>query len=952
MRWVPSVPRSLWLMSMSVPWPSNDDFPTGIIVFLLTDIEGSTGRWEADRDAMAALVESHDRIISGAVQAHSGVLFSSAGDSHGAAFHTAADAVSAALEAQHGLRDVIPVRMAVHVGPAQERDGNYYGPTLNRGGRLRDAAHGGQVVCSQAVIDLLGDHPIGVDVADLGEHRLKDLGRPEHVYQLSRLGLGVGFPTLKTLTVESSNLPVQVNSFVGRYQEMAEIGKALHGSRLVTLTGPGGCGKSRLALEVAAEVFDEFPDGVWLVGLAPVVDPDLVPQAVATVLEVRERSGVTLTEAVVTYLKRRRMLLVIDNCEHLLDPAADLVAAIVSGTPDVSVLATSREPLHTHGESIYPVPPLPLPEPDAELVELAFSDSVRLFVERAAAAHPDFHLTANNSKAIASICRHLDGIPLAIELAAATTRMFGPDQIEERLGDRFRLLRRGPRGDLPHHQTLEAAIDWSHRLLTPQQQTLFARLAVFEGGWTLEAAEAVCSGNGLDQTEVLPLLADLVDRSLVVSSNDGPQPRYRFLETVGVYASEQNGIDPGLALSHAHHYLAFAQQLAPLMETDQTVQAMDAYTADMANLRAALHHFDHTGNADDYCQLLISMRQFLHFRRMFTDVERWLEKATEMASDQLDPSLRGQLLLQSANNAQRGWRLNREAALGFLHRSLPLFTKAGDDRHLSEALAYLAVEEDPTYGDQALQAAIRSGDKYALALVHHYLGVASDDNGDCPTALEHFQQALTAEPGIHLRAFISMWMGQSHRKLGNIDRAQDFYNQALQGLESLHDPAGLVQALLGLSFCYVDIGDPQAGFDAIHTAIDIQEDHLGQMRPELRGPAARASIMIGDIEATLHHLKAVDTTDDSPMNDDALLAVALLALHHRNPADAATSLAAEHSYRIATIGSHKAREDNAHNLIDRTRSLLDSDQFDAAWTRGINMNLNEIIELALTKFER
>jgi class 3 adenylate cyclase len=481
--------------------------PTGTVTFLFTDIEGSTRLWDRYPETMRQALARHDALMKEAIEKHHGHVFKTIGDAFCAAFATASDAVMAAVAAQKALENLqltddkteeslpLRVRMALNTGTAEERDGDYFGPTLNKVARLLAAGHGGQILLTaSAEAVVAGQLPDSISLVDMGSQRLKDLQLPEHVHQLRHPDLQAEFPPLRALNA-SNNLPIQVTSFVGREREIAEVKRLFEKTRLLTLTGSGGAGKTRLSLQVAAEMMEQNPDGVWLVELAPLSDPNLVPQTVATVLNVREEPGRPITQTLVDFLKTRSLLLLLDNCEHLLTACANLADTILRNCPKAYILASSREGLNIPGETTYRIPSLSLPDTRETLTpeNLMQYEAVQLFVERAQSAQPSFVVTPQNAAAVGQLCVRLDGIPLAIELAAARVKAMSVEQIASRLDDRFRLLTGGSRTALPRQQTLRALIDWSYDLLSEQEQTLLRRLSVFAGGWTLEAAEKVCS---------------------------------------------------------------------------------------------------------------------------------------------------------------------------------------------------------------------------------------------------------------------------------------------------------------------------------------------------------------------------------------------------------------------------------------------------------------------------
>ncbi|HZH99292.1 MAG TPA: hypothetical protein VEX38_10000, partial [Fimbriimonadaceae bacterium] len=535
--------------------------------FLMTDIEGSTRLWEQEPQAMSEALARHESILVQTAPRFGGRVIKSKGEGDAAflVFPTALGAVQCAAELQR-LFEVekwpgtpILVRMACHVGLAEMRDEDYFGTTINKCARLRAIAYGGQVLLSNdAKEQLPAEHPL----LDLGIHRLRDLQRPERVFQLLTDGLRSSFPALRSLEAFPNNLPSQRNAFVAREKELRKAAELLESCRLLTLTGIGGGGKTRLALQAGAELLPQFPDGVWFIDLAPLHDGRLVPQVTAEALSIREAPGKSVSEALLNYLSDRKLLLILDNCEHVVEAAAELADLFLARCPNVRLVATSREPLNIAGESVLRVPPLSIPDSSEDLEAIKRSESVQLFTEKARESNHAFELTSENSEAVAEICRRLDGIPLALELAAARLRSASPQQISSRLTERFRLLTGGSRVALPRQQTLQALIDWSHDLLSPAEKQMLSRVSVFAGGWTIAAAEAVCAGGEIDELDVFDLLTSLVDRSLVVPSElGGEMVRYTLLETVREYAAgklSQSGEGETLRRRHHEYFTAFA----------------------------------------------------------------------------------------------------------------------------------------------------------------------------------------------------------------------------------------------------------------------------------------------------------------------------------------------------------------------------------------------------------
>jgi predicted ATPase/class 3 adenylate cyclase len=575
------------------------ELPTGTVTFLFTDLEGSSRLWEEYPEAMKGALARHDVILRDAVGDHGGQVVKTTGDGVHAVFGRAEDAVAAAVEAQRAVDAErwpepgrLRVRMGLHTGTAESRDGDYFGPALNRAARLTALAHGGQALVSQATEAVVRDALAGgVELEDLGEHRLRDLSRPERVFQLVHPDLPREFPPLRSLVAVPGNLPVQVTSFVGREGELERVAYELENGAIITLTGVGGVGKTRLALEVAVAVLPNFRDGGWLCELAGVRDAEAVPDAVVDVFGLDPRPGMTATDSVLNFLRAKQLLLVLDNCEHLLKPVARLVSEIAHHCPGVRVLATSREGLGLAGERILVVASLNIPDSAEEFESVAVSDAVRLFVDRAVAVRAGFALDTANAGAVAQICERLDGVPLAIELAAARVGMLTPSELAQRLDERFRILTGSERGAVERHQTLQAAIDWSYDLLDDGERTVLDRLSVFAGGFTLAAAEAVASGERVNSDAVFELLAGLVARSLVEADTEGTEARYRLLETIRQYAQERldgGGDTDRVRGEHARYFAAFGEAALAGVTSPAELEWWQRFSREIDNVRVAL----------------------------------------------------------------------------------------------------------------------------------------------------------------------------------------------------------------------------------------------------------------------------------------------------------------------------------------------------------------------------
>ena len=558
------------------------------MTFLFTDIEGSTRRWEADADAMRVALAAHDDVLRTAIEAQGGWLFKHTGDGVCAAFASPRSAVDAAVTAQRALQ--LPVRMGIATGEAELREGDYFGAVLNRAARVMAAGHGGQILLAESTAGLLS----GVDLKDLGPHRLRDLPTAVGLFQVRASDLPADFPALRTVDAPPGNLRPQTTSFIGRESEVAELQAAVKTHRLVTLTGVGGVGKTRLAVEVAARATDEFPDGVWFFGLAAVADPAAVPDAVAATLGIVQQPGKDLDESVAAASEDRVRLLVFDNCEHVVDSVADLVEAILAASATVTILATSREGLGISDEQLWRVPSL-------DVNSGTESAAVDLFVDRAQSVVSDFSLAQpREADAVVDICRRLDGIPLAIELAASRMASMTASEVRDRLDQRFRLLI-GSRRGLARHQTLHHAVSWSHDLLSDAEKALLARCSVFAGGFDLQSACAVAGSDGVDEYEILDLLDALVRKSLLIANRSTGRTRFSMLETIRQFAEEQlvaRGEAEAIRRGHARFFMSRQAEIMALWDSPRARDAFAWFNAALANLRAAFRWATDQGDLD------------------------------------------------------------------------------------------------------------------------------------------------------------------------------------------------------------------------------------------------------------------------------------------------------------------------------------------------------------------
>ena len=759
--------------------------PTGTVTFLFTDIEGSTRLLQGLGDEYPAVLSEHHRILRGAVEAAGGVAIGSEGDSLFAAFAGAPAGLAAAVHAQRSLAaqhwpgdTTVRVRMGLHTGEALVRDGTYVGLDVHRAARIAAVGHGGQILVSESSRALVeATLPDGVELRDLGRHRLKDLAQPERIYQAVIAGLPSEFLPIRSLDATPNNLPTQMTSFVGRAREVAEARRLLSESRLLTLTGPGGTGKTRLSLQLAAGVAPEYPDGVFFVPLGTIDDPGLVPAAILLALGLREAPKQPPAERLSEHLRGRHLLLVLDNFEQV-TPAAGLVADLLRACEGLRVVVTSRATLHIYGEHEYAVPPLGLPEigTTTNPAELATYEAVALFTQRAMAAKPGFEITTANAAAVAEICTRLDGLPLAIELAAARVKLLPPQALLIRLGRRLDALDSGAR-DLPaRQQTLRGAIAWSYDLLDASAQRLFARFSVFVGGADLGAAEAVCGDAAID---VLDGLAGLVDQSLVGQEEVDGEPRFAMLFTIRDFAHEQLAkLDDATAVAdrHAGVYLALAEASAPGLTGSDQKRLLDRLVLENGNLRGALTWSIEHGNAETALRLGSALWRFWQMRGMLSEGADWLDRILAIPETAAFPRERAGTLEAAGGVAY--WRGQMPVAMGHYAASLELCRAIGDKPAIANALYNVAF---PTLVTRLEVERSRVNFEESLAMFREL--------GDT---------AMVARV---------LWgLGNAYYFSGQNEAARDALVEDVEMLRTLSDPFSLAWALHTLGLAYYRLG--------------------------------------------------------------------------------------------------------------------------------------------------
>ena len=812
--------------------------PTGTVTFLFSDIEGSTERWEAHPETMSEALARHDHVLRSVIESRGGYVFKTIGDAFCASFKDPAVALVAAFEAQCALNaedfsavDGLRVRMALHSGSADERDGDYFGRTVNRVARLLAIGHGGQVLVSSRTAEFLCDMlPEHTALRDLGEHRLKDLTQPEHVFQLIAPDLVAEFPPLRSLTVLTNNLPQQLTRLIGRDDDVRHIRDVLANHRLVTLTGVGGIGKTRLALQIGAEELDAHPDGVWFVELAPLSNPALVASAVATALGVTASSQ----EQLVSALKIKRFLLIMDNCEHVIEASAIVAGALLEGCPQMRIIATSRAALRVEGEQVIRVSSLSAPDLGRRVTAEEALDfpAIALFVERATAVDEQFTLTDADAPIVASICQHLDGVALAIELAAARVSMLGVNEIAAALTDRFQLLTGGGRTVLPRHQTLHALIGWSYDLLSDHEKALFRRLTVFAGTFDLEAVRLVCVEEPVDKREVLELLSSLLDSSMVVAEQSKGKKRYRLLETMRQFAREHlesAGEFNDIARRHARYYHRVSKRVMDERETATTDAPLVALDPDLDNCRAALDWaFGSRGDVEVGADLVIQLRAYWHYRGLECEGLQALDRALDELGSDVETVTVARLLNGISSFAAATAQLHR--ALRAARRAEAIARRLGDSLELGIALTHKghALSRFGFYNDadlaleEALPLVRAHGSWRRIHLCLQVLAFNERERGDFEAASQLFREMRVVDRsrGDEYREMADIaQLAETEFGAGDSRQAIALAREALSMLRDSADkysPAAVLSNLSGYLLAAGEIADARsAGRQAI-----------------------------------------------------------------------------------------------------------------------------------------
>jgi len=1000
--------------------------PTGTVTFLFTDIEGSTKLAQEYPDTWESTRARHHEILRKAVESNNGYVFQIVGDGFYAAFHNAVEALKAALKAaikaQQDLQNegwgeiTIRVRMGIHTGAAETHGQEYRGYlSLSLVQRVMSAGHGGQVLVSGATENLLrGQLPQEISLIDLGRHNFKDVPQAVRVFQVDSPDLKKEFPPLRTFNILPNNLPAQLTSFVGREKELGDIKRLLSNTRILSLIGPGGTGKTRLSIQAANDVLDKYPDGVWLVDLAPILDPLLVPRTTAIVIGLRNEPQRPVIDMLCDYLAKKKMLIILDNCEHLVDACAQLSDRILHTASEVQIFVSSRESLGIAGEVTYRVPSLGLPDVDnlPSVESLSQYEAVKLFIDRATAAIPDFRVTNENAPALAQICHRLDGIPLAIELAAAKIRVLGLEQIARRLDDRFKLLTGGSRTAVERHQTLRATVDWSHNLLLLEEQTLFRRLAVFRGGWTLEAAESICgdeSGSSSVRSEdILVLLEQLINKSLVVTQDEAGPSRYHMLETIRQYANEklvESGEIETLREKHLGFFLNLAETAEPYLIRHEQLEWLAQLDADYENLRAALEVALGKEAAEFSLRLCAALEMYWNIRGYGVEGLMWLAKALKKTEDNQNPrellarieslcadarladatdqlERMGESAKSALNLAKKiediklvtiaeywlGWYLmrnaNNEKALPFLEEGYNSFRELDEPfweavsfDSLSQVLSHLGRIKFNSTNEKRLALARKAGERYFLANLLTLQAAVLFALNQVEESLKHAEEAdalckLIGSPNRPLLIFA--WHAWLNRDL---EQAKQHFMQMYDQFNSLGDHNNKSFALYFLGQMALDEGNSEEGGAYINEIKSIWgENILPYTKSQLLTLTSRLRYLRGDVVNYRQELREgaqLVKPISIPWNQKYFLLENLDPFYIIEPGKTTSILGAIHASENDpnVMPSSPLHRPSFERVEAHLRETLGDEKFESTFAKGQKMSLDEALDLVLKSME-
>lgn len=870
---------------------------SGIFTFLFTDIEGSTLLAQKFPKSLSIALEAHNNILREAVESNNGHVFDTNGDAFCCAFVDAVDAVRASVDIQRNLASfqwkdaVIKVRIGIHCGKAEWNGKNYMGYiTLARTARIMSAAYGEQILISEETVRSMQEkYEKDTGFRDLGERRLKDLIQPIKLFQVSAPELRIDFPPLKTLDARPNNLPVQLTSFIGKQQEMIFVRDLLAQTHLLTLTGTGGAGKTRLAMQLGADVIDEFADGVWIVELASLLEPELLPDVVTQTLRISQQTSENVMHTLIEYLRDKELLLILDNCEHLIHAAAEFTQDLLKKIPKLKIIATSREALRIDGEQCHRILSLGIPNPDDKDTpeQLTQFESVRLFIERALSVNQNFRVNNNNAPALAQICFQLDGIPLAIELAAARTKALSVEQISERLSNRFHLLTGGRRTSLPRQQTLRALIDWSYDLLTVVEKTLWNRLSIFSGGWTLDSAEEICSDEKIESCEVIDLMTLLVEKSIVIFNEE--KRRFRMLETIKQYGDEklrESGEHSIFADKHLKYFAEFAVAASKELRGSKHAQTIALLESESGNVEKCLLWAVESSNMSEAHKLTGAMGYYWQLRGHYSEALRWLTVVTQTRPAMIDPVYCR--VLSHKGNFHR-LKSNFENANKYLLESLELSREIGDESGVTDTVNRLGINEYDQgrfegaikYYEENLAVFMKNGDKHGISKTLNNLGNTASNLGDDEKAMRYYEESLVLRRELNDILGIGITLnnvGILAFERGEYDKAIVLLKESLQVRKEMSDMEGTVICLVNLGHTVYNRGDFDEAKEYYDESLRVYED-MGE-----RSGFSESYYNLGKVEYAKNQIDIAEEHFESglkiatELKSDSLIAVNLFGL--------------------------------------------------------------------------
>ncbi len=947
--------------------------PTGFVTFLFTDIEGSTKLAQEFPDTLPAALEKHHSILNNAIESNNGFVFEIIGDAFCAAFTNAEDAIKAAVMAQKNLGDekwdeaVIKIRIGIHSGKAEWNGSDYIGYlTLARTQRVMSCTYGEQMILSNDSYSLISDKTIqNISFRDLGEKRLKDLIEPLKLFQIVSPGLREDFPPLKTLDARPNNLPIQLTSFIGRQQEINHIKDLLKQTHLLTLTGAGGAGKTRLSLQVGADIIDDFQNGVWFIDLAGVIEEALIVQIFLKSMEVSEDPRKNNEDTLIDFLKEKELLIILDNCEHLIEASSKLAEKIISICPNVKIIATSREVLRCSGEITHTISSLSIPDIKEEqtIEKLIQYESVKLFIERAVSVNSKFQVTNKNAPALAEICFQLDGIPLAIELAAARVTVLTLEKIHVRLADRFKLLTGGKRTSLPRQQTLKAMIDWSYELLSEKEKIMWRRLSVFSGGWTMDDAEELCSDENFDSSEILDFIHNLTEKSIIIFLES--KERYRMLETIRQYGQEKlKEADEWKVFrsKHLNYYINVCESAIPELTGAKAKDWLNKFDDEHFNFQGALSWALEDNLFEEGSRLICALGKYWELRGYISECKSWLEKLLKNSQNISKPVLAMSNKLAGIMSALQG---RYKESHKCLETALEIYESLEDNSGISATMNILGLnaldtgdhKKSKDYLEKSLILIKDTDNKIGISNMNNSLGLVDLAAGHYDEARNYFSECLRIARELDDFQYIGIGLNnlaQVEAILQNYDLAERLFEEGLINERELGNQTGIIISLINLG----GIAFEKNNFDK---SIQLYNESLSLSREiKFRSGIIRSLSCLGQLalskgeisKAKILFEESLNNQKDSPdFQTVTICLIGMAAVKLSNNPELAAKLAGSVEFSYESSGS--AMDASFKQFYDQTlesiKATIGNEKTMEEIENGRNIPLEKAIELCLSE---